>query len=71
MIVPVQAQYLPLTGVAHLVDTIKLVKERFNEKLEIGGIVLTFFDERRNLDNDVQEILERSKQGHETTEGER
>ena len=58
VIVPVQAQYLPLTGVAHLVDTIKLVKERFNEKLEIGGIVLTFFDERRNLDNDVQEILD-------------
>ena len=57
VIIPVQAQYLPLKGVAQIVDTVKLVKSRFNPGLEIGGVVLTFFDGRRNLDADVLEAL--------------
>lgn len=57
VIIPVQAQYLPLKGVSQIVETQHLVKYRFNDKLEIGGIVLTFFDRRRNLDKSVREAL--------------
>ena len=57
VIIPVQAQYLPLKGVAQIVDTVELVKSRFNPGLEIGGVVLTFYDGRRNLDTDVLEAL--------------
>lgn len=57
VIIPVQAQYLPLKGVAQIVDTVELVKSRFNPGLEIGGVLLTFYDGRRNLDTDVLEAL--------------
>lgn len=57
VIIPVEAQYLPLSGVSRVVDTINLVKSRFNPSLEIGGVVLTFYDGRRNLDGDVLEAL--------------
>ena len=63
VIIPVQAMYLPLKGVAQLRETIELVKEQFNPELEIGGVVLTFFDERRNLDRDVLEALEQAFEG--------
>lgn len=63
VIIPVQAQYLPLKGVAQLRDTIELVKSRFNPDLTIGGVLLTFFDERRNLDKDVLEALEQAFEG--------
>lgn len=63
VIIPVQAMYLPLKGVAQLRDTVELVKERFNPELEIGGVLLTFFDERRNLDKDVLEALEQAFAG--------
>lgn len=63
VIIPVQAQYLPLKGVAQLRDTVELVKERFNPELEIGGVLLTFYDERRNLDKEVLEALEQAFDG--------
>lgn len=63
VIIPVQAQYLPLKGVAQIRDTVELVKERFNPGLEIGGVLLTFFDDRRNLDRDVLEALEKAFNG--------
>lgn len=57
VIVPVQAQYLPLKGVSQIVDTLELVKSQLNGELEVGGIALTFFDARRNLDKDVRDAL--------------
>ena len=57
VIIPVQAQYLPLKGVSQIVDTVELVRERFNPSLEIGGVVLTFYDDRRNLDAGVLDAL--------------
>ena len=63
VIIPVQAQYLPLKGVAQLRDTVELVKSRFNPELEISGVLLTFYDERRNLDKDVLEALEQAFEG--------
>lgn len=63
VIIPVQAQYLPLKGVAQIRDTVELVRDRFNKSLQIGGVLLTFFDERRNLDKDVLEALEQAFEG--------
>lgn len=63
VIIPVQAQYLPLKGVAQIRETIELVQTRINPELKIGGVVLTFFDERRNLDKDVLEALEQAFEG--------
>ena len=63
IIIPVQAQYLPLKGVSQLIDTIDIVKDRFNPDLEIGGVLLTFYDDRRNLDKDVLEALEEAFEG--------
>lgn len=58
VIIPVQAQYLPLRGVATLRDTVKLIKQRFNPELKIAGVLLTFYHSNQNLDNDVREALE-------------
>ena len=63
VIIPVQAQFLPLQGVAMVRDTISIVRQRFNPGLQIGGVLLTFFDERRNLDHDVLEALNASFKG--------
>lgn len=63
VIIPVKAQYLPLNGVAQLRETIGLVKERFNPKLELAGVLLTFYDGRRNLDSEVREVLEKAFEG--------
>lgn len=63
VIIPVQAQYLPLKGVAQLIETIDFVKDRFNKDLEISGILLTFYDDRRNLDKDVLEMLDQAFKG--------
>ena len=63
VIIPVQAQYLPLKGVAQIRDTVELVRDRFNKSLQIGGVLLTFFDDRRNLDKDVLEALEQAFEG--------
>lgn len=60
VIIPVQADYLPLKGVARLRETIEKVRRTFNRGLRIGGIVLTFYSGRVNLDNDVKESLERA-----------
>ena len=58
VIIPVQAQYLPLRGVSRLRDTIEATRHNINKGLRIGGVVLTFYDERRKLDTEVRESIE-------------
>lgn len=58
VIIPVQAQYLPLKGVARLKETIEKTRSSLNPDLKIGGVVVTFYDGRRNLDQQVRESLE-------------
>lgn len=58
VIIPVQAHFLALNGMAALIDTIKLVKKRMNDNLEIGGVVLTMYDNRRLLAREVKESIE-------------
>ena len=60
VIIPVQAQYLPLVGVAQINETIELVQERFNPDLQLSGILLTFYHDNWNLDREVLEALEQA-----------
>jgi len=53
VIIPIQAEYYALEGVADLVNTIKLVDERLNSPSPIKGIVLTLYDSRTRLGRDV------------------
>ncbi|HEY2326236.1 MAG TPA: ParA family protein [Gaiellaceae bacterium] len=54
VIVPVQAEYYALEGLAQLVQSINLVKTRLNPKLEIAGVILTMTDARTRLSADVE-----------------
>lgn len=57
VIVPVQAHYLALNGVAQLLETIKLVQKRMNPQLEIDGVIVTLYDARKLLNKEVFESL--------------
>ena len=49
VLVPLQCEFYALEGLTHLLRTIKLVRERLNPKLKVGGIVLTMFDGRTSV----------------------
>jgi len=51
--IPLQAEYLGLAGLAHLLDTVELVRRRLNPSLAIGGIVITRYDGRRRLNREI------------------
>jgi len=53
VLVPIQCEYLALQGVSQLLKTIELVQDRLNPNLKIEGVVMTMFDGRTNLSNDV------------------
>lgn len=59
VLIPVQCEYLPLEGLGQLLNTIKIVKERLNPKLDIEGVLLTMYDNRLRLSNEVAEEIER------------
>ena len=55
VIIPVQCQYFALEGLGKLLNTIKIVQNRFNHKLDIEGILLTMFDSRTRISKQVVE----------------
>ena len=55
VIVPVQCEYFALEGLGKLLNTIKIIQTRLNTDLEIEGILLTMYDTRLNLANQVVE----------------
>lgn len=55
VIVPVQCEYFALEGLGKLLNTIKIVQSRLNPNLEIEGILLTMYDKRLRLSNQVVE----------------
>ena len=60
VLVPLQCEYYALEGIAQLLETVKRIRRNFNPDLEIEGILLTMFDSRTNLSNEVTEnVIER------------
>ncbi len=57
VLVPIQCEYFALEGISELLDTVARVRHRYNPDLVIQGILLTMFDERTNLSNQVREDL--------------
>ena len=55
VIIPVQCEYFALEGIAKLLNTIKIVKSKLNPELEIEGFLLTMYDSRTRLNNQVME----------------
>ena len=55
VLIPVQCEYYALEGLAQLLETISLVQERLNERLQIEGLVFTMYDTRANLSRQVIE----------------
>ncbi|PTN08808.1 ParA family protein [Mangrovibacterium marinum] len=55
IIIPVQCEYFALEGLGKLLNTIKIIQTRLNPELEIEGFLLTMYDSRLNLANQVLE----------------
>lgn len=55
VIIPVQCEYFALEGLGKLLNTIKIIQSRLNHNLQIEGILLTMFDSRLRLANQVVE----------------
>jgi chromosome partitioning protein len=55
VIIPVQCEYFALEGLGKLLNTVKIVQNRLNTALEIEGILLTMYDVRLRLSNQVVE----------------
>ena len=59
VIVPIQCEYYALEGLSQLLKTIQLVQKYSNPSLEIEGVVLTMYDNRTNLSNQVTDEVKR------------
>ena len=59
IIIPVQCEYFALEGIGKLLNTIKLIKGRLNTKLEIEGFLLTMYDNRLKLCNQIYDEVKR------------
>ena len=57
VIIPVQAEYFALEGISKLINTIRIIKPKLNPKLEIEGFLLTMYDARLRLANQIYEEL--------------
>ncbi len=59
VIIPVQCEYFALEGISKLLNTIKIVKSRMNPQLEIEGFLLTMYDSRLRLANQIYDEVRR------------
>jgi chromosome partitioning protein len=57
VIVPVQTQYYALEGLKQLLETLDIVRNRFNSRLSILGVLLTFYESRTLLSRDVEQQM--------------
>ncbi len=58
LLVPMQAEYFALEGISQLISTLDRISASFNPELGLEGVVLTMFDERMNLSQQVRENLQ-------------
>lgn len=58
VIIPVQCEYFALEGLGKLLNTIKIIQNRLNPELEIEGFLLTMYDSRLRLSNQVVEEVQ-------------
>ena len=59
LLVPIQCEYYALEGVGQLVRTVDLVRDSLNPSLEVSGILLTLYDSRTRLANEVADEVRR------------
>ena len=59
VIIPVQCEYFALEGISKLLQTIKIIKSKLNPQLEIEGFLLTMFDSRLRLANQIYDEVKR------------
>jgi len=57
LMVPLQCEYFAMEGLGQLMNTLKLVQNRLNPSLTLGGILLTMFDSRNTLSHRVSEDI--------------
>ena len=57
VIIPVQSEYFALEGISKLLNTIRIIKSRLNPSLEIEGFLLTMYDSRLRLANQIYDEL--------------
>ena len=57
VLIPIQCEYFALEGVSELMETVRQIRRLRNPDLEIEGVLLTMFDERTNLSNQVMQDL--------------
>jgi chromosome partitioning protein len=57
VLIPMQAEYFALEGISELLDTVERLRQSFNPSLEIEGVVLTMYDDRTNLAQQVTQEL--------------
>ena len=63
VIIPVQCEYFALEGISKLLNTIKIIKSKLNTTLEIEGFLLTMYDNRLRLANQVYAEVKKHFQG--------
>lgn len=59
VIIPVQCEYLPMEGLAQLLRTIELVRVNLNSRLDVKGLLMTMYDARTSLSQQVVEEVRR------------
>ena len=59
VLVPIQCEYYALEGLGQLMSTVDLVQRHLNSNLDVEGVVLTMFDARTNLSNQVVDEVKR------------
>lgn len=57
IIIPLQAQFLAMQGLAKLVEVVEKIKSRLNKGLKVGGVFITQYDSRKVLNRDVNETI--------------
>jgi chromosome partitioning protein len=63
VLIPLQCEFYALEGLAHLIKTVRLIRERLNPGLEVEGILLTMYDGRTSLAAQVKDEVHRFFEG--------